>query len=144
MSELQLEADVSLEALMAELANVQKAPSASKLSEPNVIEVVQKLSELGMLDVLFTTNGKEYLTPKQLRHEVEDEILAHGGRVNVTELPTLLNVDLPYIERVVDALLREDVTLTLFQGDVIAEYYLDGIAEEIEQSLQSEGRRASP
>ena len=131
---------LSLEALMAELAQVQKAPSVTKLSEPNVVEVMQKLSDLGMLNVLFTTNGKEYLTPKQLRHEVEDEIIAHGGRVNVTELPPILNVDLPHIERVIEQLLREDASLQLFQGEVIAEYYLDGVAEEINQTLQSEGR----
>jgi len=132
--------ELSLEALMAELAQVQKAPTVTKLSEPNVVEVMQKLVDLGMLDVLFTTNGKEYLTPKQLRYEVEDEILAHGGRVNVTELPPILNVDLPYVERVVEALLKDDPTLQLFQGDVIASYYLDGVAEEINQTLQSEGR----
>ena len=131
---------LSLEALMAELAQVQKAPSVTKLSEPNVVEVMQKLSDLGLLNVLFTTNGKEYLTPKQLRHEVEDEIIAHGGRVNVTELPPILNVDLPHIERVIEQLLREDASLQLFQGEVIAEYYLDGVAEEINQTLQSEGR----
>ena len=37
-------------ALQAELARVQSAPSAFKLSEPNVIEVVQKLSALGLVE----------------------------------------------------------------------------------------------
>ena len=98
-------------ALQAELAAVQKAPSVFKLSEPNVVEVVQKLSELGLLEVLYTSNGKEYLTPKQLRNEVEDEILAQGGRVNLTDLAPILNVDLPHIERAIDDLLRKDDTL---------------------------------
>eukprot|EP00965_Chrysotila_dentata_P002601 84968-Pleurochrysis_carterae.AAC.2 len=57
-------------ALQAELAKVQEAPSVNKLSEPNVIELVRKLVDLGLVDVLFTTNGKEYLTPKQLQNEV--------------------------------------------------------------------------
>ena len=127
-------------ALQAELAAVQKAPSTLKLSEPNVVEVVQKLVDLGMLEVLYTTNGKEYLTPKQLRNEVEDEILAHGGRVNVTDLPPILNVDLPHIERVVERLLKEDGSLQLFQGELITAYHLDAMAEEINQTLQSEGR----
>ena len=127
-------------ALQAELAAIQKAPSSTKLSEPNVVEVVQKLVDLGLLEVLFTTNGKEYLTPKQLKNEVEDEILAHGGRVNVTEIPPILNVDLPHIERVIDALVRDDPTMQLVQGEVITDYYLDGLAEEINQTLQSEGR----
>ena len=67
-------------ALQAELAAVQRAPSTFKLSEPNVVEVVQKLVDLGLLDVLFTTNGKEYLTPKQLRHEVVDLIVLSSLR----------------------------------------------------------------
>ena len=132
-------------ALQQELARVQSAPSTFKLSEPNVIEVVQKLVELGLLEVLFTTNGKEYLTPKQLRHEVEDEIMVRGGRVNITELAPVLNVDLPHIERVVNALLAEAPSQTggqlqLFQGEVIADYYLDTLAEEINEELKGAGK----
>ncbi len=105
-----------------------------------MIEVVQKLVELRLLDVLFTTNGKEYLTPRQLKREVEDEILAHGGRVNIVELPPVLNVDLPHIERVVEALLREQGGLMLVQGELITDWYLDGLAEEIQQQLEAAGR----
>ncbi len=92
-------------ALQAELARVQEAPTAFKLSEPNIVEIVSTLSQLRLVDVLFTTNGKEYLTPEQLLREVGDEILSHGGRVNVADLPALLNVDLPHIERAVTQLL---------------------------------------
>ena len=79
-------------ALQQELAQVQSAKAGFKLSEPNVVEVVQKLVELGLLEVLYTTNGKEYVTPKRLHDEVADEILAHGGRINITQLPPILNV----------------------------------------------------
>ena len=89
-----------LASLAKQLATVQAAASVYKLSEPNVVEVVQKLKELGLIEVLFTTNGKEYVTPKQLSNEVEDELLAHGGRVNLTDLPTLLNIDLTHIRAV--------------------------------------------
>ena len=82
-------------ALQQELAQVQSAKAGFKLSEPNVVEVVQKLAELGLLEVLYTTNGKEYVTPKRLHDEVADEILAHGGRINITELPPILNVRQP-------------------------------------------------
>ena len=132
-------------ALQAELAKVQSAPSSFKLSEPNVVEVVQKLVELGLLEVLFTTNGKEYLTPKQLRNEVEDEIIARGGRVNITELAPVLNVDLPHIEKVVSELLASEGssmlgTLQLFQGDVISDVYLENLADEINQDLKARRR----
>ena len=129
-----------LASLAKQLATVQAAASVYKLSEPNVVEVVQKLKELGLIEVLFTTNGKEYVTPKQLSNEVEDELLAHGGRVNLTDLPTLLNIDLTHIQRAVDGILKKDGTLQLFQGELIAEYYQDSLAEEIEQALQGAGK----
>ena len=100
-------------ALQQELANVQSAKAGFKLSEPNVVEVVQKMVEMGLLEVLYTSNGKEYVTPKRLHEEVADEILAHGGRINITELPPILNVDLPHIERAVDQLLKNDGSLQL-------------------------------
>ena len=84
-------------ALQAELASLQEAQSVTKLSEPNVIDLVRKLQELGLVEVLYSTNGKEYITPKQLQNEVEDEIMAAGGRINMTELPPILNVDLPLL-----------------------------------------------
>jgi len=128
-------------ALQAELAKVQEAPSVFKLSEPNIVEIVGSLCEMGLLEVLFTTNGKEYLTPKRLRHEVEDEILSHGGRVNIVELPTILNVDLPHVERAVEALLAQGTDgLQRVGGDLITDYYLDTFAEELNTLLQGVGR----
>ena len=127
-------------ALQQELANVQSAKAGFKLSEPNVVEVVQKMVEMGLLEVLYTSNGKEYVTPKRLHEEVADEILAHGGRINITELPPILNVDLPHIERAVDQLLKKDGSLQLYQGDILASYYLDSLAEDVHQALQAAGR----
>ena len=128
-------------ALQRELAEVQSAPSVVRLSEPNIVEMMLKLKDLGLVDVLHTSNGKEYLTPKQLRNEVADEILAHNGRINITELAPILNVDLPYVEHAVDELLKkEEGGLQLFQGELIASYYLDSLAEEINQTLQGSGR----
>lgn len=62
--------------LQKQLAEVQSAPSVFRLSEPNVVEVMIKLSELGLVQVLYTSNGKEYLTPKQAR---ATRAHAHGG-----------------------------------------------------------------
>ncbi|EOD28718.1 hypothetical protein EMIHUDRAFT_234696 [Emiliania huxleyi CCMP1516] len=128
-------------ALQAELARVQEAPTAFKLSEPNIVEIVSTLSQLRLVDVLFTTNGKEYLTPEQLLREVGDEILSHGGRVNVADLPALLNVDLPHIERAVTQLLAAGRDgLQRVGGEVLTEYYLDSLAEEIDTALRGVGR----
>ena len=40
----------------------------------------------------------------------------------------------------IDQLLKKDGGLQLQQGEVIATYYLDGLAEDIHQTLQAAGR----
>ncbi len=50
-----------------------------KLSERNCVELVIKLIDTGRLQLIFTKNGREYMTHKQLSEEIEDEVLAHGG-----------------------------------------------------------------
>ena len=130
-----------LVALQAQLAQVQSAPNLFKLSEPNIVEIVNKLTQTNALHVLYTTNGKEYLTPKQLLHELKDEILAAGGRINSTDLPTILNVDMPHIERAIDAALKQpDANMKVVNGELITSYYLDALADEINTKLIGAGR----
>lgn len=56
-----------------------------RLSERNVVELVNKLMELGFLDksLLHTINGKEYLTHEQLRKEIKETLNAAGGRISL-------------------------------------------------------------
>ena len=55
----------------------------TKLSERNVVELVNKLKDLGLLgdDLLYTTNGKEYVTTERVHAEVRAAVRAAGGRV---------------------------------------------------------------
>jgi hypothetical protein len=55
----------------------------TKLSERNVVELVNKLKNLGLLgdDLLYTTNGKEYVTTERVQAEVRAAVRAAGGRV---------------------------------------------------------------
>ena len=50
-----------------------------KLSERNCVELVIKLIDTGRLQLIFTKNGREYMTHRQLSEEIEDEVLAHCG-----------------------------------------------------------------
>ena len=50
-----------------------------------------------LLDVIFTNDGKEYLTPQQLIKEMKDELYVRGGRVNTVDLAKELNVDFNHI-----------------------------------------------
>lgn len=41
---------------------------------------MNKLIELKLLEVYFTTDGKEYVTPEHLLKEIKDELFVQGGR----------------------------------------------------------------
>ena len=75
--------------LQADLASVQKAESSQKLSERNCVEIVNHLIAIDLLEVLFTLDGKEYVTPQRLEREIRDELYVHGGRINVVELQSV-------------------------------------------------------
>jgi hypothetical protein len=56
--------DAELLELQRQLEAAQSARSSVRLSERNVVELVQKLQERGIIDfeLLHTTSGKEYIT----------------------------------------------------------------------------------
>jgi len=48
-----------------------------------VIEIVTGLIAKGQLEVIYTVDGKEYITPLELVKEIKDELLVHGGNLTV-------------------------------------------------------------
>jgi hypothetical protein len=90
-----------LDGLLAALQATQAAAPKAKLSERNVIELVSKLKSLGLLgdDLLHTINGKEFVTAARLRSDVESALSAAGGRLQLSELPALVGVDLAHCEK---------------------------------------------
>jgi len=126
--------------LQRELAEVQQTSATLKLSESNIIEIVTKLIQAGKVELIYTQNGKEYVTPAQLLSEIEDEILTHHGRVNLADLQPILNVDLSHIEHVTAKLLVNDPTVRLLNGQLITDWYLDSLAEQVNVALQQVGR----
>eukprot|EP00983_Pelagomonas_calceolata_P114082 1160058-Pelagomonas_calceolata.AAC.7 len=63
---------MDLNELLSQLQSTQQAKATSRLSERNVIDLVNKLKQLGILgdELLYTINGKEYITTDQLKKEV--------------------------------------------------------------------------
>lgn len=95
--------------------------------------------ELKLIDVIFTTDGKEYLTSQQLIKEIRDELYVHGGRINTVDLAKDLSVDLNQINAsVADIVKGKEVQLV--SGYLIANYYLEKIAREINEKLQLQGQ----
>ena len=67
-------------ALQKDFARTQLSSTVHRLAERNVIEVVSKLIQMGLLEVIYTIDGREYLTPNQLDKEIRDELFLHGGK----------------------------------------------------------------
>lgn len=49
--------------------------------------------------MVFTNDGKEYITPSHLEREIQDELYDKGGRVNLVEVSKTLNMDLSRVSR---------------------------------------------
>ncbi|CAI9105271.1 OLC1v1004161C1 [Oldenlandia corymbosa var. corymbosa] len=129
--------DEELLELQRQFEFAQQAKSSVRLSERNVVELVQKLQQLGIIDfdLLHTTSGKEYITPEQLRKEIGEEI-KKLGRVSVIDLADITGVDLYHVEKQAEHLVSNDPNLMLVNGEIITNSYWDGVAEEINERLQ--------
>lgn len=55
----------------------------ARLSERNIVELVNKLKQLGILgdELLYTTNGLDYITTDRLREEMKEALTTSGGRL---------------------------------------------------------------
>lgn len=68
------------------------------------------------------------------------ELVSSGGRVTLTDIAPLLNLDLHHVETAARALcVKKGKKVVELAGQLIADYYLDTIAEEINESLQESG-----
>ena len=128
-----------IQRLAADLQRAQLSSASQKLSERNCIEIVNKLVETGLLDIIYTSDGKEYITPKHLQREISDEVYMSGGRIGIPELSAILTIDFSQIEAQANHLLKSDSTLFMVLGQIISADYLDRVAEEINDRLQLEG-----
>ncbi|TDG39652.1 hypothetical protein AWZ03_013925 [Drosophila navojoa] len=125
--------------LAADFQKAQLTSTLQKLSERNCIEIVTLLLEKQLLDVVFTNDGKEYITPEHLEREIQDELYANGGRANLVEVSKTLNVDLSRIEAVAERIAAENPRIHLMLGQLIDEDYITHIAQEINEKLSQRG-----
>ncbi|KAK4255002.1 hypothetical protein QN277_008065 [Acacia crassicarpa] len=129
--------DDELLELQRQFEFAQQAKSSIRLSERNVVELVQKLQELHIIDfdLLHTVSGKEYITPEQLRNEMVAEI-KKLGRVSLIDLADATGVDLYHVEKQAQQVIKDHPEMMLIQGEIMSESYWDSIAEEVNERLQ--------
>lgn len=125
--------------LAADFQKVQLSSTLSKLSEANCIEVVNLLIERNLINVVFTVDGKEYITPDHLERELEDELYAHGGCIHLVELAKNLNVDQSRINQLAESIAKEKDDLHLVLGYLLNEDYCRSLAVEINENLSQKG-----
>ena len=65
--------------LAADLQRLQQSSTAHRLTERNCVELVATLVKRSLLELVYTLDGKEYVTPEQLVREIKDELAVHGG-----------------------------------------------------------------
>uniref|UniRef100_A0A1B0FFE1 E3 UFM1-protein ligase 1 homolog n=1 Tax=Glossina morsitans morsitans TaxID=37546 RepID=A0A1B0FFE1_GLOMM len=125
--------------LAADFQKAQLTSTLQKLSERNCVEIVALLLEKQLLEVIFTNDGKEYITPDHLEREIQDELYVNGGRVNLVEVSKTLNVDLTRIEKIAEKIAKENASIHFILGQLIDEDYITYIAQEIQEKLQQKG-----
>jgi len=126
--------------LQADFAHAQLAKNAQKLSERNCVELVLRLVDLKLIDVVHTIDGREYVTRQQMRREIEDELSVHAGRLSLPDLAASLSLDYSVVELAANQLLADrPKEFSLVLGQLISAQYLDRIAEEVDDDLQTEG-----
>ncbi|KAL5230592.1 hypothetical protein ABZP36_029368 [Zizania latifolia] len=135
--------DAELLELQQQLEAAQSARSSVRLSERNVVELVQKLQERGIIDfeLLHTTSGKEYITSDHLKHEIKMEIKKRG-RASLVDLSDILGVDLYHVERQSQKVVADDPSLMLINGEIMSQSYWDIVTEEINEKLQEHSQIA--
>lgn len=131
---------VEVQRLAAEFQRAQLSSALQKLSERNCVEIVSKLIELKLIDVFYTNDGKEYVTPQQLSKEISDELYLHGGRISLTDLVPILNIGLQAIESRAQDLVQSRPEIHLVAGQLIDDDYMDRCVEEINETLQQNGQ----
>ncbi|EFN80072.1 E3 UFM1-protein ligase 1 homolog [Harpegnathos saltator] len=125
--------------LAADFQKAQLSSTLQKLSERNCIEIITTLVENKLLDIIFTNDGKEYVTPQHLGKEIKDELYIHGGKVSLVELAQILNVSLSQVTKVVTEIERHNKGLKVILGQLIDKSYVNKIAEEINDKLVQHG-----
>lgn len=109
------------------------------MSEINCIEIINKLLAQNLLEVVFTTDGKEYITPEHLVKEIKDELYVSGGRINFVELAKILSVDYNVIAAKAAEIEKSDPLVHIINGQLINQTFINTISEEINERLQCDG-----
>lgn len=138
--------------LAADFQRTQTSDTLQRISDRNCIDIVKKLTELNLIELIYTCDGKEFITPSHLLKEIEDEIYSNGGRMHIHDLATSLNVDYQHVESIAGDLcsdvlidpqlcsrrVRSEYTLIL--GQIIHSSYKATLGKQISEFMLTNGQ----
>lgn len=122
-------------ALQRQLAAVQEQTQTARLSDRNIVEIIDALTKNYDFKLIYTLDGREYLTSDHLEKQIK-EVVQDYGRINIVELPKVLNIGIERIEPRVDALCKKGGEIVNKTGQLFTNKYIDDICEEINEELQ--------
>lgn len=85
--------------------------------------------------MIYTSDGKEYLTNEQLEREIRDVLAECGGRLLIADLPGHLNVHADIAEKSAEQYVKKNKGVSLINGHLISRAYVDAIIEEVYEML---------
>eukprot|EP00792_Barthelona_sp_PAP020_P002543 TRINITY_DN1405_c0_g1_i1.p1 TRINITY_DN1405_c0_g1~~TRINITY_DN1405_c0_g1_i1.p1 ORF type:complete len:711 (-),score=218.27 TRINITY_DN1405_c0_g1_i1:1094-3226(-) len=129
-----------LRLLQEEFYKAQAEVITQKISEENCIEIISRLRQLNIIELHHTRDGREYFTYKNLQREIEDEIELSGGRLNIIDLVSLLNVDFWLIEKAINDICEENDCYSFLEGQIISDIYLNNLCISWNEQLFALGR----
>lgn len=127
--------------LAADFQRTQTTDTLQRISERNCIDIIKKLTDLNLIELIYTCDGKEFLTPAHLLKEIEDEIYVNGGRMQLHELAANLKVDYQHVENKAKDLAREKPDeYSVILGQVIHSIYKTTLGQKICDHMLSKGQ----
>ena len=93
-----MEAILALQKKLQEVQN-KKSKSTLKLNERNVVDIVLKLVADSHLKLIYTSDGKEYLTPEQVTSEIISLVDENGGRLSLQHVCSHLALNYEVVEQ---------------------------------------------
>jgi hypothetical protein len=87
--------------LQKQLSDAYSKPTSNKLTDRNVADLLVQLIQDGDIELYYTVDGLEYVTPRQLWKEIEREVAEQGGRRTIFGFQSILSVDAQHIDRVI-------------------------------------------
>lgn len=127
--------------LAADFQRTQTSDTLQRISDRNCIDIVKKLTELNLIELVYTCDGKEFITPSHLLREIEDEIYVNGGRMHIHDLATNLNVDYQHVESIAEELAKDRPDeYSLILGQVIHSAYKTTLGKQISDCMLTSGQ----